>query len=89
MDDGEAARASRGGRRQLSTTGLGGSRSSCTTGSYLPPPKLSIKSDKCEENGSRKDKGALLLKIKDGVGFSVGVVSPHDFCVFKQSQGMG
>ena len=27
--------------------------------SYLPPPKLSIKSDKCEENGSRKDKGLL------------------------------
>ena len=62
VDDGEAARASRGGRRQLSTTGLGGSRSSCTTGSYLPPPKLSIKSDKCEENGSRKDKGLLYWK---------------------------
>ena len=25
----------------------------------------------------------------DGMGFSVGVVSPRDFCVFKQSQGMG
>ena len=69
VDDGEAARASRGGRRQLSTTGLGGSRSSCTTGSYLPPPKLSIKSDKCEENGSRRNRGLLYWKCMMGWDF--------------------